>query len=253
MLFKSVFPLLGLAAAAAAYSQQPLGVGYDVTAQDVSAMTAAQREQLMLELWKGFDVVEIMHLTGHGDGLDEERLVHVFGEDEPRRCVIQQQTRVFGSHVATRMTEGDKLRLKQQGLEFMDITEHPTLGALNAQRPQRFVNPEPKLLAQSSDAVRALLAGEITTDHMRADITKLSSFWTRSYRSNWGLLSSNWVYDHVSSVRPLLTKHVFASLADAIPPSDHRREPLGQDPYLDYQVPAQVRAKLGRLAAGRDG
>ena len=151
------------------------------------------------------------------------------------------------------MTEGDKLRLKQQGLEFMDITEHPNLGALNAQRPQRFVNPEPKLSAQSSDAVRALLAGEITTDHMRADITKLSSFWTRSYRSNWGLLSSNWVYDHVSSVRPLLTKHVFASLADAIPSSDHRREPLGQDPYLDYQVPAQVRAKLGRLAAGRDG
>ncbi|KAL1734135.1 hypothetical protein EV714DRAFT_281257 [Schizophyllum commune] len=98
------------------------------------------------------------------------------------------------------MTEGDKLRLKQQGLEFMDITEHPTLGALNAQRPQRLVNPEPKLLAQSSDAVRALLAGEITTDHMRADITKLSSFWNRSYRSNWGLLSSNWVYDHVSSI-----------------------------------------------------
>ncbi|KAL1686675.1 Zn-dependent exopeptidase [Schizophyllum commune] len=182
-MFKSIFPLLGLAAAAAAYSQQPLGVGYDVTAQSVSAMTAAQREQLMLELWKGFDVVEIMHLTGHGDGLDEQRLVHVFGEDEPRR-----------------MTEGDKLRLKQQGLEFMDITEHPTLGALNAQRPQRFVNPEPKLSAQSSDAVRALLAGEITTDHLRADITKLSSFWTRSYRSNWGLLSSNWVYDHVSSI-----------------------------------------------------
>ncbi|KAL1706508.1 hypothetical protein EV121DRAFT_278776 [Schizophyllum commune] len=98
------------------------------------------------------------------------------------------------------MTEGDKLRLKQQGLEFMDITEHPSLGTLNAQRPQRFVNPEPKLSAQSSDAVRALLTGEITTDHMRADITKLSSFWNRSYRSNWGLLSSNWVFDHVSSI-----------------------------------------------------
>ena len=150
------------------------------------------------------------------------------------------------------MTEGDKLRLKQQGLEFMDITEHPSLGALNAQRPQRFVNPEPKLSAQSSDAIRALLAGEITSDHLRADITKLSSFWNRSYRSNWGLLSSNWVFDHVSSVRPL-PSCVFASLADAIPPSDNRREPLGQDPYLDYQVPAQVRAKLGRLAAGRDG
>ncbi|TRM57458.1 hypothetical protein BD626DRAFT_412021 [Schizophyllum amplum] len=98
------------------------------------------------------------------------------------------------------MTEGDKFRLKQQGLEFIDITEHPNLGQLNAQRASRFVSPEPRLSAQSSGAVNALLAGEITTDHMRTDIVKLSSFWTRSYRSNWGLLSSNWVFDHVSSI-----------------------------------------------------
>ncbi|KAL1744154.1 Zn-dependent exopeptidase [Schizophyllum fasciatum] len=186
MLFRNVFPLLGLglAGVTAAYSQEPLGVGYDGSAHSVTSMSAAQREQLMLELWKGFDVVEIMHLTGHGDGLDEERLVHVFGEDEPRR-----------------MTEGDKLRLKQQGREFMDITEHPNLGRLNAQRPQPMVKPELSSSAfQGVGAARGLLAGEITTEHLRADIAKLSSFWNRNYRSNWGLLSSNWVFDHVSSI-----------------------------------------------------
>lgn len=44
--------------------------------------------------------------------LDESRLIHVFGEDNPRW-----------------MKEGDKLRLRQDGKKFMDITDHQELYA----------------------------------------------------------------------------------------------------------------------------
>jgi bacterial leucyl aminopeptidase len=38
----------------------------------------------MLKPLEQHDVVDIMTMTGHGDGLEEKRLVQVFGECSPR-------------------------------------------------------------------------------------------------------------------------------------------------------------------------
>lgn len=50
-----------------------------------SSLSAGQRESLLLKLWEAHDVVDVMRMTGHGEGLDEIRLVQVFGEDAPRK------------------------------------------------------------------------------------------------------------------------------------------------------------------------
>ena len=98
-----------------------------------------------------------------------------------------------------RVSEGDKLRLKKDGFGFMDVTDYQDLGEINAQRlitkaikPLQ-VNEERKL------AVRSMFP-DLDTTYLKEDITKLSSFWTRNYRSQWGLLSSNWIYDQVDAV-----------------------------------------------------
>lgn len=49
----------------------------------VNSFTAQQREELLLKLLEQSDVVDIMHMTGHGDGLDEERMIQLFGQDNP--------------------------------------------------------------------------------------------------------------------------------------------------------------------------
>lgn len=50
----------------------------------VMTLSDSQREDLMVKLLEQQDVVDVMRITGHGEGLDEERLVQVFGEDSPR-------------------------------------------------------------------------------------------------------------------------------------------------------------------------
>jgi leucyl aminopeptidase len=53
----------------------------------MTSLTNSQREDLILKLWQQHDVVDVMKMTGHGDGLEEDRLVQVFGECSPRMYV----------------------------------------------------------------------------------------------------------------------------------------------------------------------
>lgn len=82
----------------------------------------------------------------------------------------------------------------------MDVTSHLDLGHRNAQRSQ-----EVSFAHAPTSEVNALTASilddlEDAIPNMRGDIVKLSSFWNRSYRSPWGLASSNWVHDHAAEV-----------------------------------------------------
>lgn len=152
---------------------------------DVRAMSAAQRETLMLDIWASMDVVDLMRITGNDYGLDEQRLVHIFDEDEPRF-----------------MTEGDKLRLKRAGRSFMDITEHTDLGALNAQRPSQLHSSRalsPMLPPSDKERLRAAME-VLDEQNLRDDIATLSSFWNRNYRSEWGRKSSHWIFKHVQGI-----------------------------------------------------
>lgn len=97
------------------------------------------------------------------------------------------------------MTEGDKLRLKKAGYAFMDITDHPDLGILNVKTKTNILSPSLRLHGSDETFVKAMME-DLDDTHLRADIAKLSSFWNRSYRSRWGLLSSNWIHDQAEAV-----------------------------------------------------
>lgn len=104
------------------------------------------------------------------------------------------------------MTEGDKLRLKKDGFDFMDITDHVNLGRYTTHVTE--VEASAPVLSAIGDAklsIRTMLDG-VNDTHLRLDIAHLSSFWTRNYRSRWGLLSSNWIYEKVDSVRTISVK-----------------------------------------------
>ena len=82
----------------------------------------------------------------------------------------------------------------------MDVTDHPELGMLNANKEKRAWYLKP-LTEELKAAIKSMLADpEINDAHLRKDLTKLSSFWNRSYRSPWGLLSSDWIYERVGDV-----------------------------------------------------
>lgn len=46
----------------------------------MNSLSADQREDLMVKLWEQHDVVEVMKMTGHGEGLDERKIIDVFGQ-----------------------------------------------------------------------------------------------------------------------------------------------------------------------------
>jgi len=167
-----------------------------------------------LEEW---DVVDVMKFTGHGEGLDEVRMIQVFGEDEIRT-----------------VTEGDKFRLKKAGKSFMDVTDHPNLGQLNSERVGTRASGGISLVAPitTKHEVKSMFS-EIDDSHLRKDIAKLTSFWNRNYRTPWGLSSSNWIHDTVkdllnatanpsttTSVRKFSHKFVQNSIIASIEASD---------------------------------
>lgn len=53
-----------------------------------NSFNTQQREELLLKLLEEQDVVDAMHLTGHGDGLEEEIIIAMFGEEKPIVCVV---------------------------------------------------------------------------------------------------------------------------------------------------------------------
>jgi leucyl aminopeptidase len=76
------------------------------------------------------------------------------------------------------------------------------LGKLNAARKLKASASSQFTYASSvtpKQSVKALMEN-LDDKHLRADIAKLTSFWNRSYKSPYGLASSEWLYSHVESV-----------------------------------------------------
>jgi leucyl aminopeptidase len=119
---------------------------------------------------------------------------NVSTKDQPNLCANM-------TVLLRRMTEGDKYRLKKAGYNFMDITDHPNLGQINSQRAlTNGVSLNNPIDDKTKSSIKAMMQG-LDDKHLKADIAKLSSFWNRSYKSHWGLSSSNWIYDQVEAVR----------------------------------------------------
>jgi bacterial leucyl aminopeptidase len=65
-------------------TQQGVPAAKGLTSFIAASLSDSQRKDLMIKLWEQLDVVDVMKMTGHGWGLEEERLVQVFGEEQPR-------------------------------------------------------------------------------------------------------------------------------------------------------------------------
>lgn len=91
--------------------------------------------------------------------------------------------------------------MKKNGVHFMDVTDHLDLGERNKRRSAPASFSQTPIQIADANIASMLDDLEDAIPHMREDIMKLSSFWTRNAYSPWGLASSNWVYDHVSEVR----------------------------------------------------
>ncbi|KIJ63872.1 hypothetical protein HYDPIDRAFT_112847 [Hydnomerulius pinastri MD-312] len=109
--------------------------------------------------------------------LDEPRLLQVFGKE------------------AVWMTEGDKLRLRKQGLAFMDLTGREDLFAERASTDGQTVWPE----LQYQEKVKEVNMG-LKIEEMKYNLGNLTSFHNRYYRSEYGVQSSQWIYDKVHEI-----------------------------------------------------
>ncbi|KAF8837815.1 Zn-dependent exopeptidase [Paxillus ammoniavirescens] len=125
------------------------------------------------------DPVKVMRLVdpAYAAELDEPRLLQVFGRE------------------AVWMTEGDKLRLRKQGLSFMDLTGREDHFAAKVSGEKQTVWPA----LQYQDKVKEVIEG-LKIEEMVYNLGNLTSFHNRYYRSELGAQSSRWIYDKVLEI-----------------------------------------------------
>ncbi|KAI5812033.1 hypothetical protein BZA77DRAFT_221159, partial [Pyronema omphalodes] len=97
-------------------------------------------------------------------------------------------------------TEEQKLELKRQGVNFMDITDHQMLGMQNAVTRSEMgimktVEFPEKVMFE--DTIKPLLKN-LNKDNMRANLEKFTSFYTRYYKSEHGRESSEWLLKRIN-------------------------------------------------------
>ncbi|KIJ11085.1 hypothetical protein PAXINDRAFT_119169 [Paxillus involutus ATCC 200175] len=125
------------------------------------------------------DPVKVMRLVDADNAaeLDEPRLLQVFGKD------------------AVWMTEGDKLRLRKQGLSFMDLTGREDLFAAKLSKEKQTVWPD----LRYQDKVKDVIEG-LKIEEMVYNLGNLTSFYNRYYRSELGVQSSRWIHNKVLEI-----------------------------------------------------
>ncbi|KAF8457774.1 hypothetical protein BGX38DRAFT_1085978 [Terfezia claveryi] len=128
------------------------------------------------------------------------------------------------------VTEEDKLELKRQGINFMDITETQDLGfsfeALTRKKP--VFPPKP----QYPSVIRPILRN-LDIAHMEANLREFTSFYTRYYRSSYGRKSSEWLHKQIAltapgiSIEPFSHKWQQSSLIATIPGKSKKTVVIG--------------------------
>lgn len=103
-------------------------------------------------------------------------------------------------------TELGKQLLWYRGVHFMDLTETPTLGQLNAQRAQTLKSQgllkDADKFPSSVEHKKQLktVFKEISQDGPRKHLEKFTSFHTRYYKSETGRQSQAWLFNTVSDL-----------------------------------------------------
>jgi len=112
---------------------------------------------------------------------------------------VAEQRLVQLSPFETRwVTEDQKLELKRQGKNFMDITDHQDLGLENAFRAatkkhKTVVFPQK---SEFQKDVRPLLE-KLNKGNMEANLEKFTAFRTRYYKSDYGRQSFEWLLNRI--------------------------------------------------------
>ncbi|KAG2143527.1 Zn-dependent exopeptidase [Suillus bovinus] len=174
--FTALYALLSVLFASAAVFDQP-------PPQDVlgrpTVDTLDHRDAYIEELLATHadDPVQVMRLLDpdNASELDAPRLLQVFGAE------------------AVWMTEGDKLRLRQQGLGFIDLTDHQNLHACH--RSAETTWPELRYQEKVTSVTKLL-----SKDEMKRNLRNLTSFHNRYYRSELGVKSSRWLYNQILDI-----------------------------------------------------
>ncbi|KAI5783920.1 leucine aminopeptidase 2 [Peziza echinospora] len=105
------------------------------------------------------------------------------------------------------ITEDQKLELKRQGQNFMDITDHQDLVPLQLTNPHFKPGPIPSK-PKWEDIVRPILSN-LTTTHIEANLREFTSFYTRYYKSDHGRKSSMWLRERIQETAPGIEVTVF--------------------------------------------
>ncbi|KAG1733109.1 Zn-dependent exopeptidase [Suillus lakei] len=172
----ALYALLSILFASAAVLDQPPQDVLGRPTVDILTDRDAIIEKLLATY--GDDPVQVMRLLDpeNASELDAPRLLQVFGAE------------------AAWMTEGDKLHLRQQGLGFIDLTDHQDLHTA-CHGPAE--STWPKLQYQEKvKSVTKLLS----KDEMKKNLGNLTSFHNRYYRSEFGVESSRWLYNQILDI-----------------------------------------------------
>ena len=94
-------------------------------------------------------------------------------------------------------SEMDKMLLRWQNRGFIDVTDHPDLGSMNAARLSSEAVSYPEH-TQYEKVLRTAFKG-VSEDGPRANLHKLTSFYTRHYRSHTGYESAQWLLGAVNA------------------------------------------------------
>ncbi|KAK7739780.1 hypothetical protein SLS53_005750 [Cytospora paraplurivora] len=123
--------------------------------------------------------------------LSQPRLIHVFGESEP-----------------IWRTEADKLRLRQKGKKFMDITDHQDLYS----EPFSSWAGKATLPKLSHQRLVKPLFPKVSTQRIYDFLKHLTSYYNRYYGGSTGEQSSQWLHDHIASIIAEAPYHTHISL-----------------------------------------
>ncbi|RPA87780.1 Zn-dependent exopeptidase [Ascobolus immersus RN42] len=97
------------------------------------------------------------------------------------------------------VTEQQKLELKKNKINFMDITDNQSLGESQFIRPFKKIEYPDK--PQFQDKVNTVLK-TLRKENMRANLEKFTSFHTRYYKSDYGKQSGDWLFQRVQTTLP---------------------------------------------------
>lgn len=99
-------------------------------------------------------------------------------------------------------SESELLELKRKGINFLDITGdssslETTISSHQPEKPIAVYN-YPTTAKYKNEVTKILK--RINIDRMKTKLSKFSSFYTRYYKSEFGVDSANWLYNQVREI-----------------------------------------------------